>query len=266
MPKLAVVSDSHLSIANPDGDSNWNAVIEHLESNRPDLVIHAGDISADGTDVRSDLEHARAQLDRIPVAWRAVPGNHDLGRPEAEWAITRRRRTRYEEVFGDRFWAADLDRFRLLGLDTEALVSGHPDDEEAWAWTAEQLTDSRPIVMIVHRPLGPVSDAEDDVDRRYVYEPHRSRLVDLLRGSSVVAVISGHCHQWRREQVDGRWWLWAPSCWAVVSDELQPLIGQKEVGLVEVELDQLDQARLVQPLGIERHITGGAKRAVHSAG
>ena len=63
----------------PGGDRNWTAIVDHLAITKPDLVIHAGDISLDGAHSREDLEHAKVQLDRLGAPWRAVPGNHDLG-------------------------------------------------------------------------------------------------------------------------------------------------------------------------------------------
>lgn len=263
MTRLAVVSDSHLSAANPEADRNWAAVLRHLEATSPDLVIHGGDISANGTDVGADLLHARDQLDRLPVPWVVVPGNHDLGDADPAWELTEQRRSRYEDVFGDRFWSRELDGWSLLGLDSQALVSGHPDDERWWQWTADQLSGERPTIVVLHRPVAPTGDTEIDTDRRYVFEPHRRRLVDLMTSAGVAAVITGHTHQWRSEQVTGMRWIWAPSTWAIMPDAYQPVIGTKEVGLVEFELDAVDQARLVVADGMDRNVVEISAEAAH---
>ncbi|HEX6420490.1 MAG TPA: metallophosphoesterase, partial [Acidimicrobiales bacterium] len=76
-PRLLVVSDTHLSPRTPEADTNWDAVVRHVAATRPDLVVHAGDVSLDGALAPGDLDHARRRLDRLPVPWRAVPGNHD---------------------------------------------------------------------------------------------------------------------------------------------------------------------------------------------
>jgi len=47
MARLTVVSDSHLSTRTPEADENWTAVLQHVLASRPDLVIHAGDLSLD---------------------------------------------------------------------------------------------------------------------------------------------------------------------------------------------------------------------------
>ncbi|MEM9566178.1 MAG: metallophosphoesterase [Actinomycetota bacterium] len=253
------MSDSHLSVAKPEADRNWDLVVDHLAETRPDLVLHGGDISADGNDVIADLEHARAQLDRLPVPWLAVPGNHDLGDAEPEWALTRQRRIRYEQVFGDRFWVHELDRWRIVGVDSQAIASGHDDDEDSWAWMGAELATDRPTIVVLHRPVAPTAVDEPDTARRYLTEPQRSRFRHLLAGtgggpSNVVAVITGHIHQWRSQVVDGVAWIWAPSTWAVIADDLQPTIGTKAVGLVELDLDAMGHARLVTPEGMDRNV------------
>ncbi len=265
MSSIAVVSDSHLSAANPDGDRQWDAVVAHLAATKPDLVIHAGDISTRGDDGEADLDHARRQLDRLPVPWVAVPGNHDVGLPQEDWAVTEKRRTRFEEVMGPRFWVTDLDRFRIVGLDTEALSSGHPDDEASWAWTAEHLAGDRPTMVVVHRPVAPMAEHDEDAARRYLTVEPRRRLLPLLADGPVTAVVSGHLHQWRSCAVGRSRWIWAPSTWAVIDAEFQPVIGQKRNGIVELELDAPEQARLVEPAGIEQLVSSHSRRTAGAA-
>lgn len=257
MPRLAVVSDSHLSAANPDADQNWEAVLGHLEATVPELVIHGGDITADGNNVADDLGYARAKLDRIPSPWLAVPGNHDLGGPETDPVLIHDRRDRYQEVFGDRFWTAELGSWRLVGLDSETLISGRVEDEPWWSWTAEQLRGDRPILVVLHRPVAPIADGEREVGRRFIGEPNRSRLRRLLDAGPVEVVISGHAHQWRNGRVDGIRWIWAPSTWAMVGRQAEPVLGHKAVGILELDLDAIDDAELVVPTGMVGHVFSG---------
>jgi hypothetical protein len=42
-------------------------------------VVHVGDLTLDGAHQPDQLPRARARLERLPVAWRSVPGNHDIG-------------------------------------------------------------------------------------------------------------------------------------------------------------------------------------------
>jgi len=234
--RLVVVSDSHLSPSRPDGDRNWSTVVDHVERLAPDLVVHGGDISADGVDDPDDLTHARHQLDRLAVPWRAVPGNHDLGNPGDDPDLVEPRRRRYEEVFGPRFWSVERGGWRLVGLDSQALEADHPDDEPSWRWTAEQLAGDLPIAVFQHRPLAPTAEGEFDTPKRYHTDPGRTRLRELLAGSPVRVVVSGHVHQWRDQAIGGIRFLWAPATWARLPDAAQPVIGTKVVGLVELDL------------------------------
>lgn len=248
--RLVVVSDTHLSPASPAADRNWKAVVDHVATTRPDLVVHGGDLAADGTADPTDLEHARHRLDELSVPWRVVPGNHDVGNPWADRGELATARRNYRAVVGDRWWSLDDDGpggWRLIGLDSQALVTGHPDDEVEWAWLADALATERPVAVFQHRPLAPTAPTERDTDRRYLPEPHRSRFRALLAGSTARLVVSGHVHQWRHEIVDGIHLVWAPSAWAAIADSFQPVIGTKVVGLVELELGADIGVRLVVP-------------------
>ena len=68
------VSDTHLSPAAPEAQQNWAAVVRAISAAAPDLVIHLGDLSLDGARNPADLDHARSQLELLPVPWTAVPG------------------------------------------------------------------------------------------------------------------------------------------------------------------------------------------------
>lgn len=44
-----MVSDTHLSAVAPEAEANWDAVVRHIALTAPDLVVHVGDLSLDGT-------------------------------------------------------------------------------------------------------------------------------------------------------------------------------------------------------------------------
>jgi 3',5'-cyclic AMP phosphodiesterase CpdA len=77
--RVLVVSDSHLSPRTPEAVANWDSVVAHIATDRPDIVVHTGDVSTDGARVGGDLAFARAQVDRIVRPHYVLPGNHDLG-------------------------------------------------------------------------------------------------------------------------------------------------------------------------------------------
>jgi 3',5'-cyclic AMP phosphodiesterase CpdA len=252
--RLVVVSDSHLSPLSPAADGNWAAVVDHVAADRPDLVVHCGDLTASAGGDPTTLDHARRRLDELAVPWRVVPGNHDVGNPWNDRARLASARSAYEATVGERFWWCDHDAgpaaWRLVGVDSQALVTGHPDDEDGWSRLALALDTDRPVALFQHRPVAPSSSTERDTDRRYLPEPHRARFRDLLAHSSVRLVVSGHVHQWRDECLDGIRYVWAPSTWATMTDSFQPVIGDKVVGLAEIDLGVEVDARLVVPDGL----------------
>ena len=235
MARIFQVSDSHLSPTTPHADENWQAVLDHVDIDAPDMVIHTGDISLNGADDIEDLRHARRQLDRLTVPWLAIPGNHDIGDVgDTIQPVNESRRDRYRDVFGDDRWSVSIDGWRLVGLDVQTLVSDMDIASEQWDWLDDKLDGTVPTALFVHRPLRPWRSDEVDDPNRYIPEPGRGRLIERVERADVRLIASGHIHQWRVVN-EARTHVWAPSTWAVLPDRIQPVIGEKVVGLVEHE-------------------------------
>jgi alkaline phosphatase D len=58
---VILVSDTHLSVSTPQAQANWDAVLSYVGAHAPDLVIHLGDLSLDGTRLEADLRYGRTQ-------------------------------------------------------------------------------------------------------------------------------------------------------------------------------------------------------------
>jgi alkaline phosphatase D len=255
--RILQVSDTHLSPRSPVADAHWAAVLAHIAASSPDLVVHTGDISLDGANHLSDLEHARSQLDRITVPWLAIPGNHDIGDiGDDPGSVDPTRQARYRSVFGEAFWSHRRGQWHLLGLDIQTMLSGSG-GESWWRWLEAELgSDEGPVAVFVHRPLLPMAGGEVDAATRYVTEPGRSRLIELLDGADVRLVASGHVHQWRSVRQGARSNVWAPATWAVLPDTTQPIIGTKVVGVVEHELGESVTSTVVTPQGMATVVCG----------
>ncbi|MFV3255022.1 metallophosphoesterase family protein, partial [Klebsiella pneumoniae] len=67
--RLTQISDTHLSRAGRFAKltENFHRTCEHIEANRPDLVINTGDLSWDGPTNRDDLAYARDLHASLPV-------------------------------------------------------------------------------------------------------------------------------------------------------------------------------------------------------
>jgi 3',5'-cyclic AMP phosphodiesterase CpdA len=257
--RVLQVSDSHLSPDVPHADEHWDAVVAYVEATQPDLVIHTGDISAFGDTDETDLRHARRRLDELTVPWLAVPGNHDIGdAPPTATPIDDERRARYAASFGESRWTTELGGWHLVGLDVQALLSELPAAAEEWAWLADALATDLPIGLFVHRPLRPWRADTPDEPRRYAMGEGRQRLGALLAAASVHLVATGHVHQWWAGELDGAHHVWAPSTWAVLPDHIQPVIGAKVTGAVELALhgDGTVIPTFVRPDGITDVVIG----------
>ena len=262
--RLAVVSDTHLSRATPEARRNWDAVVGYLTDDPPDLVIHAGDLTFDGANDRRDLEDARALLDRLPRPWRAVPGNHDIGdnpRPEqpAGEAVDDERRDRWLTTIGADWWSERLDGWTVVAVDAQLFGSGLAAEAEQREWLEAELgaaPSGDRVVFVSHKPVnGPDDELATAPPYRFLPPPTRAWLGDLLRATGVPMVVSGHVHQYRVLELDGRCHAWAPTTWAVLPDDMQPTFGTKRGGLLTLQLheDGPGHPTLVEPPGFNQH-------------
>lgn len=82
----------------------------------------------------------------------------------------------------------------------------------------------------------------------------RRRLDELLADRHVPVVLSGHVHQYRVLDLNGRPHVWVPTSWAVLPEEIRPCFGDKRVGVLRVEVDPSGEARttMVEPAGLRQ--------------
>jgi 3',5'-cyclic AMP phosphodiesterase CpdA len=211
---------------------------------RPDLVVNTGDISFDGADRRDDVAFARSCHADLDVPLRAIPGNHDVGdnpwQHDIPQPITEQRLLWYRSHFGDDYWVHEAGSWLLIGLNVQLFGSGMAAEGEQWEFLASAASTARrrPIALFVHKPLFHVHPGETDVNHRYVPPDHRQRLMDLLAGTNVRLVASGHVHQHRRHRVGDIDHCWAPSTAFVLPDSRQPRLGTKRVGYINYTFDE----------------------------
>ena len=116
--RVILVSDTHLSPAAPEAEANWDAVLRYIGANAPDVVIHLGDLTLDGAHSAGDLHYGRRQLDRLPVPWHAIPGNHDIGDnpwPGApgDFTVDADRCQRWLDIVGPDHWSVTMNGWTL---------------------------------------------------------------------------------------------------------------------------------------------------------
>lgn len=242
--RVLVVSDSHLSQRTPEAVDNWRAVAAYAAEAQPDHVIHCGDVTADAPHHPEDLLLARSSFGLTGARVHAVPGNHDIGDTAhpgmpAEGVVTTKRLVGYQRELGLDRWSLDIPGWPLIGLNALLLGSGLGEEDDQWRWLGAVIPRHRPIVLFVHKPLVPPPDhAEDTNLGRYVAPTARDRLLEVLAARPGSVVLSGHVHQFADHVIDGVRHVWAPTTWAVIPDRIQPVLGRKACGVVELGLDE----------------------------
>ncbi len=258
---VVLVLDTHLSPAAPEAAVNWDAVLGYVSAAAPELVIHLGDLSLDGARHLDDLQYGRQQLDRLAVAWYAVPGNHDVGdnpwpgAPE-DSEVTTGRHQQWLDTIGADHWALTVNGWTFLAVNAQLLGSGLEAEAGQWSWLEEQFgrrSENQQIALITHKPVtaaGPELAAS--APYRFWPPSARHRLAGLLNGKPPALIISGHVHQYRQLRLDGTDHLWAPATWAVLPDDVQPTFGTKRCAIVSLKLAPGTPARpqLIEPAGI----------------
>lgn len=242
--RLTQISDTHLARRLTKLTDNFLKVCDYIDATRPDLVVNSGDLAFDAPNGPDDLEFAKSLHDALPVACCYLPGNHDIGDnpiqlgPVPSRPVTEKDRQAFLSAFGDDRWCFEAAGWCLIGLNSLVMNSGLVSETDQFDWLASQLTvaNGRPVALFLHKPLylnAPGDPELPETSIRYVPQPARRRLIEMLRGADVRLVASGHVHQRRDFTYQGVRNIWAPSAGFIISDARQERIGIKEVGLVE---------------------------------
>src|SRR5438094_2964064 len=141
--RIVQISDTHLSPGKAHFADNWPPLARWIAEQRPDLVIHTGDVTVDGAEVEADLKHAAQLMRALGVWFRAVPGNHDVGDAgHRVQPVDDRRLRRWRAHFGPDRWLEDVDDYRLIGFDALLLGSGMREATAQAAWLDAVMHDA----------------------------------------------------------------------------------------------------------------------------
>jgi 3',5'-cyclic AMP phosphodiesterase CpdA len=242
--RLTQISDTHLARRLTTLTENFHRVSEHIDATRPDLVVNSGDLGWDGPTHRDDLEFARTLHDALPVPCRHLPGNHDIGdNPTAVGPVpthpaSEKYLQNFRSVIGEDRWRFEEAGWCFIGLNSLIMNTGIESEAEQFDWLASRLAhvNGKPVALFVHKPLFLNTPGDPELEAsaiRYVPEPARRRLIDMLGKVDLRLVASGHVHQRRDFTYRNVRHIWAPSAGFVISDARQEVIGIKETGLVE---------------------------------
>jgi 3',5'-cyclic AMP phosphodiesterase CpdA len=256
--RIVQISDTHLSPVKPHFADNWGPLAEWIAAERPDLLIHTGDVTVDGADIEEDLRHAAELIRRLGIRFRAVPGNHDVGDiGHPRQPVTDERLARWRAHFGPDRWIEDIEGFRLIGIDAMLLGSNRTEEaaQAEWLEAAMAKAKGRCLAWFLHKPL--FLDSADEGDTGYwsVKPRPRARLIELARRYSVRLVASGHLHRAHQIVCEGIRYIWAPASSFLVGPEIQPQMpGEKRLGAVRYQLDGAAlQAEITDVPGLSVH-------------
>jgi len=255
--RIIQISDTHLSPGKALFADNWPPLARWIGEQRPDLVIHTGDVTVDGAEVEADLRYAADLMRGLGVRFRAVPGNHDVGDAgHRSQPLDEERLRRWRAQFGPDRWVEDVENYRLIGLDALLLGSGDPEEATQDRWLATVMSDvgGRQIAWFLHRPLFLHSPDEGDTGYWSVKPQPRFRLLELARRHPVALVASGHLHKAYDFLNEGTRYIWAPASSFLVGEMAPPMPGEKRLGAVVYDIDGGTlKAEIVEVPGLAPH-------------
>jgi 3',5'-cyclic AMP phosphodiesterase CpdA len=242
--RLTQISDTHLTRRHTTLTENFQRVSEYIDATRPDLVVNTGDLAYDVPSSPGDLAFAGDLHAALPVPCRHIPGNHDIGDnptvigPAPTDVATEAGRQNFVSIIGEDRWRFDEAGWCFVGLNSLIMNTGLACEAEQFDWLGQELGRSggKPVALFIHKPLylNTAEDPETETSAsRFVPQPARRRLIDLLNTVDLRLVASGHVHQ-RRDFTAGRIrHVWAPSVAFIIPDTKQDRVALKETGLVE---------------------------------
>jgi 3',5'-cyclic AMP phosphodiesterase CpdA len=217
MLDIVQVSDIHLSPTHAWFQDNYDVFVDEMHADPPDFIFVTGDVCVNGPDRDWEFAYARQQLDRLPVRWRAIPGNHDSGdTPPDErnnHPLTEPLRNTFHAHIDQDWWVEDLANWRFIGLNAQLIDSDLPSEPAQWAFLEQALADAgdRRLAIWLHKPLF-VRDPESQGRALTALFPEgRARMRALCQRHGVALVGSGHLHRYRRLTMGTTKLVWAPA-------------------------------------------------------
>src|ERR1043166_7702085 len=243
--RLVQVADIHLGARHEHHRDNWLKVVEWIEREHPDLAVVNGDLVMEDPDDERDHEFARAQVGRLSVPQRFLPGNHDVGDNVVFGKMPKRiddtRRERFRRHYGEERWSFEAAGWGFVGVNAQLFGSnGQAAEAEQWSWLEDTLRalSGRAVALFIHKPLFLDHPLEPDSDEPQLRQScldsaSRAQLLALCRRHAVKLISSGHKHQTPSFALDGIYYVWGPSTACVNGPPATLHWGAREVGFID---------------------------------
>jgi 3',5'-cyclic AMP phosphodiesterase CpdA len=187
---LMQISDTHWGYqgpANPDPHGTIERAVAEIAAwpQKPDLVIHTGDVSHMTTDVgqrKARLAEAKQAFGKLGVELRAIPGEHDASLD---------RGAAFQEAFGPTHWAFEHRGVYFIGIDNASDPKGGLGDEQL-AWFDQEVGKvpaGARLIVFAHRPLFALAQNWD------WYTGDGEQAIAILEKHPGATVFYGHIHQ-----------------------------------------------------------------------
>ena len=249
--RIVQISDTHISHLGGVTTDNFSRLVEFVNDElRPDLIVNTGDVSILTPDSEPDRETAYKLHQGFNAPVVVLPGNHDLGEPgDHPWmglSVTSARLANFIATFGsDHFVQLVDETWAVVGMNSELLSSGLPEEGAQWAWLEEVAAQvaGRSLLLFLHKPLW--SPLPEVTEHALAIEPvDRDRLLTLFSEARVRVVGSGHLHCYRSRYEGSTLAVWAPSSAFIIkgmSEETEKIVfsqlGLNQLGVVEYRID-----------------------------
>lgn len=184
------ISDTHWGYtgpANPDPHGSVERAVAEIAAwpQKPDLVIHTGDVTQMTTDVgqrKARLAEAKQVFGKLGVEMRAIPGEHDASLD---------RGAAFRDAFGPSYWAFQHRGVYFIGIDNASDPQGGLGDEQL-AWFAREVAKvpaGARLLVFAHRPLFPLAQKWD------WFTGDGEKALATLEQHPNSTVFYGHIHQ-----------------------------------------------------------------------
>ena len=258
--KIVQITDTHFSPTKRHFNENWPPLLAWLAAQKPDLIIHTGDLTIDGADQESDIVFSLALMRQASAPMLILPGNHDVGHlPGSPQPVDRRRLDRWNGLVGADRFVHDIDGWRLIGFNSLLLGMSDAAEEEQLDWLATAMAEAsatgRRIALFTHKPL--FVDAPDEGDTGYwsIRPTPRARLYALMAKHDVGLFASGHLHWAWQGHYQRTALTWAPSAAFVIDTLEREMPGERLVGAVVHDFSGAElQSRIVRVPGMVAHV------------
>lgn len=256
--RIVQLSDTHISHLGGVPAENMSLLADHINNEiRPDLVVHTGDVVIANPDSTADRDAAKRLLALVDAPLLVLPGNHDVGEsadePWMELSVTSERIAAFASAWGqDRFLLAGgadngAANWAFIGLNSERLGSGLPEEDEQWDWLADAARQARgkSVMLFLHKPLWSPMGSRSGITPP---EAARQRLVALFADARLRVVANGHMHRHRHASERETLTVWAPSLTFAVPADPECGLEPGAPGIVEYLIEGDDIRAELRPV------------------